>query len=103
MYHVRLPQFEGPFPLLFSLIEKEKLDITRLALAEVTDQYLAHIAREGSSLPNLAEFLSVAAQLLLLKSRALLPFLTLTEEEEEAVHDLYSCLLKYQRYKAALF
>ena len=62
---------------------KEKLDITRLALATVADQYLEHLARENDvPLPHLSQFLSVASRLLLLKSRALLPILSFTEEEE---------------------
>lgn len=102
MYHVRLEQFEGPLPLLLSLIEKEKLDVTRLALSAVADQYLEHIARESDvPLPHLSQFLSVASRLLLLKSRALLPVLSFTEEEEEAIEDLEWRLREYKRYKEA--
>ena len=86
MYHVRLEQFEGPLPLLLSLIEKEKLDVTRLALAALADQYLDHIENEGDvPLPHLSQFLAVASRLLLLKSRALLPILSFTEEEEREI------------------
>jgi segregation and condensation protein A len=102
MYQVRLEQFEGPMPLLLSLIEKEKLDVTRLALALVADQYLEHIARESDvPLPHLSQFLAVASRLLLLKSRALLPVLSFTEEEEEEIEDLEWRLLEYRRYKEA--
>lgn len=102
MYNVRLEQFEGPLPLLLSLIEKEKLDVTRLALSAVADQYLEHIARESDvPLPHLSQFLSVASRLLLLKSRALLPVLSFTEEEEEAIEDLEWRLREYKRYKEA--
>lgn len=102
MYHVRLEQFEGPFSLLLSLIEKEKLDITRLSLAKVADQYLEHLAREdASSLPNLSQFLTVASRLILLKSRALLPQLTFSDEEDEEIGDLESRLREYRRYKEA--
>ncbi len=102
MYHVRLEQFEGPMPLLLSLIEKEKLDITRLALATVADQYLEHIAHENDvSLPHLSQFLAVASRLLLLKSRALLPVLSFTEEEEVEIEDLEWRLREYKRYKEA--
>lgn len=102
MYHVRLEQFEGPLPLLLSLIEKEKLDITRLALATVADQYLEHLARENDvPLPHLSQFLSVASRLLLLKSRALLPILSFTEEEEDEIEDLEWRLREYKRYKEA--
>ncbi len=102
MYHVRLEQFEGPMPLLLSLIEKEKLDITRLALACVADQYLDYIARtEDVPLPHLSQFLTVASRLLLLKSRALLPVLSFTNEEEEEIEDLERQLREYRRYREA--
>ena len=102
MYHVRLEQFEGPLPLLLSLIEKEKLDITRLALSAVADQYLFHIENEEDvPLPHLSQFLSVASRLLLLKSRALLPILSFSEEEESEIEDLEWRLRDYKRYKEA--
>ncbi len=102
MYHVRLEQFEGPLPLLLSLIEKEKLDITRLALSAVADQYLFHIENEEDvPLPHLSQFLSVASRLLLLKSRALLPILSFSEEEESEIEDLEWRLRNYKRYKEA--
>lgn len=102
MYHVRLEQFEGPFPLLLSLIESEKLDITRLALAQVADQYLEHIASiQHVSMENLSSFLSIASRLLLLKSQALLPLLSFTEDEEELIEDLEGRLREYQRYREA--
>lgn len=102
VYHVRLPQFEGPLDLLLSLIEKEKLDITELSLAQVTDQYLSSIRQEKNlSLAHLGDFLSVAAQLILIKSRALLPTLSVTEEEELSLQDLEERLKWYQRFREA--
>jgi segregation and condensation protein A len=101
-YHVRIEQFEGPLELLLQLIEKEKLDVTRVSLASVADQYLEHIAREDSiPLAHLAQFLSVAARLLLLKSRALLPLLQFTEEEEQSIDDLEWQLREYRRFRTA--
>ena len=88
-YHFRLDHFEGPLDLLLSLIEREKLDITTVSLAQIADQYLEYLSTEKNvTLENLAAFLSVASRLLLIKSRALLPVLTFTEEEEESVDDL---------------
>lgn len=102
VYHVRLPQFEGPLDLLLSLIEKEKLDVTELSLAQVTDQYLVSIRREKNlSLGHLGDFLSVAAQLILIKSRALLPTFAVTEEEELSLQDLEERLKWYQRFREA--
>lgn len=99
-YAVRLEQFEGPLELLLQLIEKEKLDVTRVSLASVADQYLEYIARQGEvPLSHLAQFLSVASRLLLLKSRALLPLLEFTEEEEESIEDLEWQLREYRKFR----
>jgi segregation and condensation protein A len=101
-YAVRLEQFEGPLELLLQLIEKEKLDVTRVSLASVADQYLAYIAGQGEvPLSQLAQFLSVASRLILLKSRALLPLLEFTEEEEESIEGLEWQLREYQKFRDA--
>jgi len=101
-YNVKIEKFEGPMDLLLELIEKEKLNITELSLAHVADQYLEHIrANEDIRLENLAEFLSVAAKLILIKSRALLPLLQFTEEEEEEIKDLAKQLEEYKKFKEA--
>lgn len=99
-YHITLEQFEGPLELLLQLTEDQKLDITRLSLAKVTDQYLEYISkRENISLENLSQFLSVAAKLILIKSKALLPLLEFTEEEEEDIKDLELQLAEYKKFK----
>jgi segregation and condensation protein A len=99
-YQIRLEQFEGPMDLLLSLIEKEKLDITHVSLAKVADQYLEYLkGEENVTLANLASFLSVAARLLLIKSRALLPILQFTDEEEESMDDLEIRLKEYKRFR----
>lgn len=101
-YHIQLEQFEGPLPLLLSLIEREKLDITRLSLSKVADQYLEYVAREDHiSIENLARFLSIAARLILIKSKALLPILAFTDEEEEEIDDLEAELRRYKTFKDA--
>lgn len=100
VYRIKTQEFEGPLDLLLQLTEQEKLDITRLSLAEVTDQYLAYINTKGSiSLENLSEFLSIAAKLILIKSKALLPLLEFTEEEEEEIRDLEFQLAQYKKFK----
>lgn len=99
-YQIRLEQFEGPLDLLLSLIEKEKLDITSVSLAKVADQYLEYLkGEEHVTLANLASFLSVAARLILIKSRALLPILQFTDEEEESMDDLEIRLKEYKRFR----
>lgn len=74
MAHLTLKQFEGPFDLLLSLIDQRKLEITEVALSEVTEQYLQYLdSLEGDRADYIADFLVVATKLLLLKSRSLLP------------------------------
>lgn len=101
-YHFRLEHFEGPLDLLLSLIEREKLDITTVSLAQIADQYLEYLSTEKQvTLENLSAFLLVASRLLLIKSRALLPVLTFTEEEEESVDDLEWRLRQYRLFRDA--
>jgi len=101
-YNIKTDKFEGPMDLLLELIEKEELNITELSLAHVADQYLEHIKINADiGLENLAEFLSVAAKLILIKSRALLPLLEFTEEEEAEIKDLAKQLEEYKKFKEA--
>lgn len=101
-YRVKTEQFEGPLDLLLSLIEEQKLDIVKLSLAAVTDQYLEHIKNNQEiHLENLSDFLSVAAKLILVKSKALLPMLKLTDDEEEEIEDLTEKLKEYKKFKEA--
>lgn len=101
-YPVRLPLFEGPLDLLLHLIEREELDITEVSLVAVTDSYLRALeAMEEIEAGALAEFLVVAAKLLYLKSRTLLPRPRTGEEDEEDSGDaLIQQLLEYRRYKS---
>ncbi|PID52718.1 MAG: hypothetical protein CR972_00380 [Candidatus Moraniibacteriota bacterium] len=88
-YQVKTEQFEGPLDLLLDLIEKEEVDITRVSLANITDEYLEYINKQKDiSLHNLTDFLSVAAKLILVKSHALLPLLQLEEDEEGDLEEL---------------
>lgn len=99
---VKHEQFEGPLDVLLTLIEKRKLFINDISLAKVTDDYIAHISRfEKLPLNDSANFILVASTLLLIKSRSLLPTLTLTEEEENDIHDLETRLKIYQTIKEA--
>ena len=83
MYEIRLEKFQGPLNLLLQLIEREELNISEVALAQVTDQYLTYLKQvEEVSPDEVADFLVVAAKLLLIKSRMLLPQLNLGGEEE---------------------
>jgi segregation and condensation protein A len=72
-FHVELPVFEGPLPLLLHLIESAELDIRSVPLATVADAYVTYVATHRVDAANLAQFVATAAQLILLKSRSLLP------------------------------
>lgn len=103
-YAVSLPTFSGPLDLLLRLIEREELDITTIALAQVADQYLAHVRSLDEPQPRaLAEFVSMAARLLLIKSRALLPRPTVDGKpvagEDADAEALARQLREYRRYK----
>lgn len=82
MYQFKLEKFEGPLNLLLRLIEDEKLDISEVSLAKVAEQYLGYL-EQAQDIPTdeLADFLVVAAKLLLIKSKILLPALEFEEEE----------------------
>ena len=100
-YRVSTLVYEGPLDLLLQLIEHAELDITRLALAQVTDQYLAYL-RNMSELPaeEVSAFLVIASKLLQIKSEALLPHPPAPEPGEEDLGDsLARQLLEYKRYK----
>lgn len=100
-YKVVTPVYEGPLDLLLQLIEQAELDITKLALAQVTDQYLAHMRSLSRQQPEeVSAFLVIAAKLLQVKSEALLPRPPAREEgEEDPGEALARQLLAYKRYK----
>lgn len=107
-YRVNTPVYEGPLDLLLQLIERAELDITTLALAQVTDQYLAHLRlmqqqdAAGQSAAEVSGFLVIAARLLQIKSAALLPRPSLQlapEEEEDPGEALARQLIQYKRFK----
>src|SRR3990170_553197 len=105
VFELRLAVFEGPLDLLLHLLEKEELDITTVSLVQVTDQYLSYLrSLEEINLDALADFVAVAARLLYMKSRALLPKEAAVEGEpaaEEEGEDLAQLLIEYRRYKEA--
>lgn len=104
-FHVRVADFDGPFDLLLQLIGKHRLEVTELALHQVTDEFISYIReQEGSwSLDEATEFLVVAATLLDLKAARLLPSGEVEDEEDIAVLEardlLFARLLQYRAYK----
>src|SRR5689334_8754434 len=110
-FQVHLDVFEGPFDLLLALISKHKLDITEVALSQVTDEFIAYISERSDNwdLDQVSYFLVVAATLLDLKAARLLPSGEVEDEEDLALLEardlLFARLLQYRAYKevAAIF
>jgi len=96
----KIDKFEGPLGLLLQLIEKEEMDITEISLAKIADQYIEYIRNSEHLKPEeMADFLVVAAKLLLIKSRALLPFLK--GEAEAEIQEFEDQLRMYKEFLAA--
>src|SRR3989344_3412325 len=103
-YQVQLDKFSGPLEKLLELIEQKQLEITLVNLAQVTGDFLDYLKNldEESKHPSvLADFVVVASRLLLIKSKAILPNLELTEEEETDIKDLELRLKIYKEFKEA--
>jgi segregation and condensation protein A len=100
MHQIHLEQFEGPLDLLLQLIEKDKLQITEISLAKITDQYLAYLEKsQNLAMEEVADFLLIASKLIYLKSKYLLPDLSLPEVEDAL--DLEKQLKIYRQYYEA--
>jgi segregation and condensation protein A len=104
-FQVELPVFEGPLPLLLHLIESAELDILSVSLARVADAYVAFVATHPVDAANLARFVSTAAQLILIKSRSLLPAepsgLEVVGDEDIDEEDLRRRLIAYRAIRDA--
>jgi segregation and condensation protein A len=104
-FQVRLEVFEGPLDLLLKLIERKQLDISKVALAEVTDAFLQYLARHPDMPPApLASFVWVASKLILIKSQVLLPrppIQRTDEDEEDPGDELIRRLEAYKRVQEA--
>src|SRR5512137_283080 len=103
-YQVRLPVFEGPLDLLLQLIERERLDISVVSIAAVTEQFLIYVRQIEDIQPDtLADFLVMAARLVWIKSRILLPQPARPDddEEEDPAEALARQLKEYKRFKEA--
>lgn len=100
--HVKTAVYEGPLELLLELIEKRKLLINDISLAGVTDEYIARVnSMESLPVGETADFVSLAATLLLIKSRSLLPSLMLSDDETRDIKELEYRLALYQLIKEA--
>ncbi len=102
MTQIKLQQFEGPLDLLLTLIEQQELDITQISLAQVTEQFLAFVKQLEQVNPTaLADYLTIAAKLLVIKSKAILPSLEVETIEEEGEENLAEKLVRYKQFKEA--
>ncbi len=95
-FHIKHEQFEGPVEVLLELIEKRKVFVNDISLATVTDDFIAYIQNKGMLPEHVSAFLSVAATLLLIKARSLLPNLELTTEETQSISELERRVALYQ-------
>ena len=104
-YTISLEIFEGPLDLLLHLIQKNKIDIYNIPIAAITEQYLEHLqAMQELDLDMASEFLLMAATLLSIKAKMLLPQTTIQEEQEDnddPRKELVDRLIEYQKYKKA--
>jgi segregation and condensation protein A len=101
-FTIRAGSFEGPYDLILDLIDKRKLSVNELSLSQVTDDYIAFVrGHEAFPMEEAAQFIGVAATLLLIKSKSLIPELELSIEEEEDVDDLKRRLLQYEAVRDA--
>jgi len=99
-YSIKTEIFEGPLDLLLTLIEKRKLFIGDIALAKVADDYIAYVnTLNGLPVGSVANFILIAATLVLIKSKSLLPTLDLTDEEEGSIEDLENRLRIYKKMR----
>ncbi|MBA3528075.1 MAG: segregation/condensation protein A [Propionibacteriaceae bacterium] len=104
-FNVHLGNFEGPFDLLLQLISRHKLDITEVALSQVTDEFISHIKAAGADwdLEQTSQFIVVAATLLDLKAARLLPSGEVDDPEDLALLEardlLFARLLQYRAFK----
>lgn len=98
-FQIKTGSFEGPFGLLLSLVEKRKLFINDVSLAQVTEDYLEYMNKLGGFSPaEVSSFVLVASTLLLIKSKSLLPNLDLTSEEEGDIKNLEERLRLYELF-----
>jgi segregation and condensation protein A len=104
-YTIQLPQFKGPFDLLLFFIERDELDIYDIPIAKITDDFLGYIrAMEALNIDLASEFILVAATLMRIKAKMLIPREVIDEEgnEIDPRDELVQRLLEYKRYKSVL-
>lgn len=104
-FEIKLPLFEGPFDLLLFFIERDELDIYDIPISQITNDFLAYIQQlESMNIEVASEFILVAATLMRIKAKMLLPRPVLNEEGEEIDprEELVQHLLEYKKYKSVV-
>ena len=104
-YEIKLPLFEGPFDLLLFFIERDELDIMDIPISEITNDFFEYISElEKMNIEVASEFIVVAATLMRIKSRMLLPRLSVDEEgnEIDPRDELVEHLIEYKKYKSVI-
>ena len=98
--NVHLEAFEGPFDLLFHLIEKNEIDIYDIPIAQLTEQYIAFLEQaEYKNMDGMSEFLLMAATLIEIKSKLLLPKQKQEQQQQDPREELVNKLLEYKKFK----
>lgn len=101
-FSIKTDAYEGPFEILLDLIEARKLLVNDLTLANITEDYITHVrAQEAFPVEETANFIQIAATLLLIKSKSLIPDLALTDDENADVEDLKRRLAAYEKVREA--
>lgn len=101
-FSIKTETFEGPFEVLLDLIEARKLLVNDLTLANITEDFIQHVrAQTAFPVEETANFIQIAATLLLIKSKSLIPDLALTEDENADVEDLKRRLAAYEKVREA--
>jgi segregation and condensation protein A len=101
-FNIKTDAYEGPFEVLLDLIEARKLLVNDLTLANITEDFIQHVrAQEAFPVAETANFIQIAATLLLIKSKSLIPDLALSEDENADVEDLKRRLLAYEKVRDA--
>ena len=97
---VKIENFEGPFDLLFHLIQKNEFDIYNIPISIITKQYIDFLKNsEIKNMENISSFIVMASTLIEIKSKMLLPLEVETEKEEEPRKDLVNKILEYKKFK----
>ena len=100
-FAITVGEFNGSLEKALELVRKRKMDINKISLSAITDEYISYINKTNIDIKDIANFIVVAGSLLLIKSKTLIPDLRLTENEQEEIHVLENRLKLYAIYRQA--